>query len=88
MLLIPLYFQTVAAPRRWKRGLLLHRRAWGDDHDAARRPVTESLRAEQAAGLRVPLLVIGRPLRLRHRHHSYLLLCSFGFVRGLGMGSR
>jgi EmrB/QacA subfamily drug resistance transporter len=88
MLLMPLYFQTVRGASALEAGLLLVPQGIGamitmplagkltDRYGPARWPV-----------LGIPLLVIGMlPFAFVTAHTSYVLLLSFSFVLGLGMG--
>ncbi|HWC08981.1 MAG TPA: DHA2 family efflux MFS transporter permease subunit [Solirubrobacterales bacterium] len=88
LLLIPLYYQTVRGASALEAGLLLAPQGLGamitmplagritDRHGPSKLP---------ACG--VPLLVIGlAPFAFVTGTTSYVLLCGFGFVLGLGMG--
>jgi EmrB/QacA subfamily drug resistance transporter len=88
MLLMPLYFQTVRGASALEAGLLLAPQGLGamitmplagrltDRHGPSRWPVVG-----------IPLLVIGiLPYAFVTAHTSYVLLLSFSFVLGLGMG--
>ncbi len=88
LLLIPLYYQSVRGASALDAGLLLVPQGLGA---MVTMPIAGRLTDRfgptwlPAAG--VPLLVIGFiPFAFVTAHTSYVLLCSFGFVIGLGMG--
>ena len=88
MLLMPLYFQTVRGASALEAGLLLVPQGFGamitmplagkltDRYGPSKWPVVG-----------IPLLVVGiAPFAFVTAHTSYVLLLSFSFVLGLGMG--
>jgi MFS family permease len=88
MLLIPLYYQAVRGASALDAGLLLVPQGIGA---MVTMPVAGRLTDRfgptwlPAAG--IPLLVIGiSPFAFVTAHTSYVLLCGFSFVLGLGMG--
>jgi EmrB/QacA subfamily drug resistance transporter len=88
LLLIPLYYQTVRGVSALQAGLLLVPQGIGA---MITMPIAGQLtdrhgpRFLPAAG--IPLLVIGiSPFAFVTAHTSYVILCSFSFVLGLGMG--
>jgi EmrB/QacA subfamily drug resistance transporter len=88
LLLIPLYYQSVRGASALDAGLLLVPQGLGA---MVTMPIAGRLTDRfgptwlPAAG--IPLLVIGiAPFAFVTAHTSYVLLCSFGFVLGLGMG--
>jgi EmrB/QacA subfamily drug resistance transporter len=88
LLLIPLYYQSVRGASALDAGLLLVPQGLGA---MVTMPIAGRLTDRfgptwlPAAG--IPLLVIGiSPFAFVTAHTSYVLLCSFGFVLGLGMG--
>jgi EmrB/QacA subfamily drug resistance transporter len=88
MLLVPLYYQSVRGASALTAGLLL---APGGIGAMVTMPVSGRLTDRYgptwlpAAGL--PLVAIGLiPFAFVGAHTSYVLLCSFQFVQGLGMG--
>ncbi|MFZ0042998.1 MAG: DHA2 family efflux MFS transporter permease subunit [Solirubrobacteraceae bacterium] len=88
LLLVPLYYQSVRGVSALGAGLLLAPQGLGA---MITMPLAGKLTDKYgpnylpAAG--VPLLVIGlSPFAFVTAHTSYVLLCSFSFVLGLGMG--
>jgi EmrB/QacA subfamily drug resistance transporter len=88
LLLIPLYYQSVRGASALTAGLLLAPQGVGA---MVTMPIAGRLTDRfgptwlPAAG--IPLLVVGiSPFAFVTAHTSYVLLCSFSFVLGLGMG--
>jgi EmrB/QacA subfamily drug resistance transporter len=88
MLLVPLYYQSVRGASALDAGLLLAPQGLGA---MVTMPIAGRLTDRfgptwlPAAG--IPLLVVGiLPFAFVTAHTSYVLLCSFSFVLGLGMG--
>jgi EmrB/QacA subfamily drug resistance transporter len=88
LLLVPLYYQSVRGASALDAGLLLVPQGLGA---MVTMPIAGRLTDRfgptwlPAAG--IPLLVIGfAPFAFVTAHTSYVLLCSFSFVLGLGMG--
>jgi len=88
LLLIPLYYQTVRGASALESGLLLAPQGLGA---MITMPLAGKLTDRHgpwpwpACG--IPLLVIGiAPFAFVTAHTSYVLLCGFSFVLGLGMG--
>ena len=88
LLLVPLYYQSVRGASALDAGLLLAPQGIGA---MVTMPIAGRLTDRfgptwlPAAG--IPLLVIGiSPFAFVTAHTSYVLLCSFSFVLGLGMG--
>jgi EmrB/QacA subfamily drug resistance transporter len=88
LLLIPLYYQTVRGASALQSGLLLAPQGVGAmiTMPLAGR-LTDRYGPTRWPACGIPLLVIGiAPFAFVTATTSYLLLCSFGFVLGLGMG--
>jgi EmrB/QacA subfamily drug resistance transporter len=88
LLLIPLYYQTVRGASALEAGLLLVPQGLGAmiTMPIAGR-LTDRYGPNKWAACGIPLLVIGiAPFAFVTAHTSYVLLCSFSFVLGLGMG--
>ncbi|MFN8216619.1 MAG: DHA2 family efflux MFS transporter permease subunit [Solirubrobacterales bacterium] len=88
MLLIPLYYQTVRGASALEAGLLLAPQGLGA---MITMPIagklTDRYGPTRWAACGIPLLVIGiSPFAFVTATTSYVLLCSFSFVLGLGMG--
>jgi EmrB/QacA subfamily drug resistance transporter len=88
LLLIPLYYQAVRGASALESGLLLAPQGLGAmiTMPLAGR-LTDRYGPNRLPACGIPLLVIGiAPFAFVTGTTSYLLLCSFGFVLGLGMG--
>ncbi len=88
LLLIPLYYQTVRGASALTAGLLLAPQGFGAmiTMPIAGR-LTDRYGPNKWPACGIPLLVIGiSPFAFVTATTSYLLLCSFSFVLGLGMG--
>jgi EmrB/QacA subfamily drug resistance transporter len=88
LLLIPLYYQTVRGASALEAGLLLAPQGLGAmiTMPLAGR-LTDRYGPTKWPACGIPLLVIGiAPFAFVTAHTSYLLLCGFSFVLGLGMG--
>jgi EmrB/QacA subfamily drug resistance transporter len=88
LLLVPLYYQTVRGASALEAGLLLAPQGLGAmiTMPIAGR-LTDRYGPTRWAACGIPLLVIGiSPFAFVTAHTSYVLLCSFSFVLGLGMG--
>jgi EmrB/QacA subfamily drug resistance transporter len=88
MLLIPLYYQTVRGASALEAGLLLAPQGLGA---MITMPIagklTDKYGPTRWAACGIPLLVIGiAPFAFVTATTSYVLLCGFSFVLGLGMG--
>jgi EmrB/QacA subfamily drug resistance transporter len=88
LLLIPLYYQTVRGASALEAGLLLAPQGLGAmiTMPLAGR-LTDRYGPSKLPACGIPLLVIGMaPFAFVTGSTSYVLLCGFGFVLGLGMG--
>jgi len=88
LLLIPLYYQSVRGASALEAGLLLAPQGLGAmiTMPLAGR-LTDRYGPNRWPACGIPLLVIGiAPFAFVTATTSYVLLCSFGFVLGLGMG--
>jgi MFS family permease len=88
LLLVPLYYQTVRGASALEAGLLLAPQGLGAmiTMPLAGR-LTDRYGPTRWPACGIPLLVIGiAPFAFVTAHTSYVLLCSFSFVLGLGMG--
>jgi len=88
LLLVPLYYQSVRGASALESGLLLAPQGIGAmiTMPLAGR-LTDRYGPTKWPAFGIPLLVIGlAPFAFVTDHTSYLLLCSFSFVLGLGMG--
>ena len=88
LLLVPLYYQSVRGASALESGLLLAPQGIGAmiTMPLAGR-LTDRYGPARWPAFGIPLLVIGlAPFAFVTDHTSYLLLCSFSFVLGLGMG--
>jgi EmrB/QacA subfamily drug resistance transporter len=88
LLLVPLYYQSVRGASALESGLLLAPQGLGAmiTMPLAGR-LTDRYGPTKWPAFGIPLLVIGlAPFAFVTADTSYLLLCSFGFVLGLGMG--
>ncbi len=88
LLLVPLYYQTVRGASALEAGLLLAPQGLGAmiTMPIAGR-LTDRYGPTRWPACGIPLLVIGiAPFAFVTAHTSYVLLCSFSFVLGLGMG--
>jgi EmrB/QacA subfamily drug resistance transporter len=88
LLLVPLYYQTVRGASALEAGLLLAPQGLGAmiTMPLAGR-LTDRYGPNRWPACGIPLLVIGiAPFAFVTAHTSYVLLCSFSFVLGLGMG--
>ena len=88
LLLVPLYYQTVRGASALEAGLLLAPQGFGA---MITMPIagklTDRYGPNRWAACGIPLLVIGiSPFAFVTATSSYVLLCSFSFVLGLGMG--
>jgi EmrB/QacA subfamily drug resistance transporter len=88
LLLIPLYYQTVRGASALESGLLLAPQGIGA---MITMPIagklTDRFGPNRLPACGIPLLVIGiAPFAFVTATTSYVLLCSFSFVMGLGMG--
>jgi EmrB/QacA subfamily drug resistance transporter len=88
LLLIPLYYQAVRGASALEAGLLLAPQGLGAmiTMPLAGR-LTDRYGPSRFPAMGIPLIVIGiAPFAFVTAHTSYVVLCSFGFVLGLGMG--
>lgn len=88
LLLVPLYYQAVRGASALEAGLLLAPQGLGAmiTMPLAGR-LTDRYGPEKWAAFGLPLLVVGlAPFAFVEADTSYVLLCSFSFVAGLGMG--
>ena len=88
MLLVPLYYQAVRGDSALTAGLLM---APGGVGAMLTMPIagklTDRYTAEWLPVAGLPLVVLSLvPFALVGAHTSYVLLCSFSFIQGLGMG--
>ncbi|HUC00369.1 MAG TPA: DHA2 family efflux MFS transporter permease subunit [Solirubrobacterales bacterium] len=88
LLLVPLYYQTVRGASALEAGLLLAPQGLGAMITMPLAgKLTDRYGPNRWAACGIPLLVIGiAPFAFVTAHTSYVLLCSFSFVLGLGMG--
>jgi EmrB/QacA subfamily drug resistance transporter len=88
LLLIPLYYQTVRGATALESGLLLVPQGLGAMITMPLAgKLTDRYGPSKWPAMGIPLLVIGiLPFAFVTAHTSYVLLCSFSFVLGLGMG--
>lgn len=88
LLLIPLYYQTVRGASALEAGLLLVPQGLGAMITMPLAgKLTDRYGPNKWPACGIPLLVIGiAPFAFVTAHTSYVLLCSFSFVLGLGMG--
>jgi EmrB/QacA subfamily drug resistance transporter len=88
LLLMPLYFQTVRGASALEAGLLLAPQGIGAMITMPLAgKLTDRYGPNRWPACGIPLLVIGlAPFAFVTAHTSYVLLCSFSFVLGLGMG--
>jgi EmrB/QacA subfamily drug resistance transporter len=88
LLLIPLYYQTVRGASALEAGLLLVPQGLGAMITMPLAgKLTDRYGPTKWPAVGIPLLVIGiAPFAFVTAHTSYVLLCSFSFVLGLGMG--
>jgi EmrB/QacA subfamily drug resistance transporter len=88
LLLVPLYYQTVRGASALEAGLLLAPQGLGAMITMPLAgKLTDLYGPNRWAACGIPLLVIGiAPFAFVTAHTSYVLLCSFSFVLGLGMG--
>jgi EmrB/QacA subfamily drug resistance transporter len=88
LLLVPLYYQTVRSASALEAGLLLAPQGLGAMITMPLAgKLTDLYGPNRWAACGIPLLVIGiAPFAFVTAHTSYVLLCSFSFVLGLGMG--
>jgi len=88
LLLVPLYYQTIRGASALEAGLLLAPQGIGAmiTMPLAGR-LTDRYGPTRWAAVGIPLLVVGiAPFAFVTATTSYVLLCSFSFVLGLGMG--
>jgi MFS family permease len=88
LLLIPLYFQSVRGASALEAGLLLAPQGFGAmiTMPIAGR-LTDRYGPSRWAAFGLPLLIVGlAPFAFVQADTSYVLLCSFMFIAGLGMG--
>ena len=88
MLLIPLYFQSVRGASPLTAGLLM---APGGVSSMLTMPIAGRLADRYGPSwmpaVGIPFVIVGLlPFAFVGAHTSYLLLCSFNFIQGLGMG--
>ena len=88
LLLIPLYFQTVRGASALEAGLLLAPQGIGAMITMPLAgKLTDRYGPNKWPACGIPLLVIGiAPFAFVTAHTSYVLLCGFSFILGLGMG--
>jgi EmrB/QacA subfamily drug resistance transporter len=88
LLLIPLYYQTVRGASALESGLLLAPQGLGAMITMPLAgKLTDRFGPNRLPAYGIPLLVIGiAPFAFVTATTSYVLLCSFSFVMGLGMG--
>ena len=88
LLLIPLYYQTVRGASALESGLLLAPQGFGAMITMPLAgKLTDRFGPNRLPACGIPLLVIGiAPFAFVTATTSYVLLCSFSFVLGLGMG--
>jgi EmrB/QacA subfamily drug resistance transporter len=88
LLLVPLYYQTVRGASALESGLLLAPQGIGAMITMPLAgKLTDRFGPNRLPACGIPLLVIGiAPFAFVTDHISYVLLCSFSFVLGLGMG--
>jgi EmrB/QacA subfamily drug resistance transporter len=88
LLLVPLYYQTVRGASALESGLLLAPQGIGAMITMPLAgKLTDRFGPNRLPACGIPLLVIGiAPFAFVTDHTSYVLLCSFSFVLGLGMG--
>jgi EmrB/QacA subfamily drug resistance transporter len=88
LLLMPLYFQTVRGASALEAGLLLAPQGIGAMITMPLAgKLTDRYGPNRWPACGIPLLVIGiAPFAFVTAHTSYVLLCSFSFILGLGMG--
>jgi EmrB/QacA subfamily drug resistance transporter len=88
LLLIPLYYQTVRGASALEAGLLLAPQGLGAMITMPLAgKLTDRYGPNKLPACGIPLLVIGiAPFAFVTATTSYVLLCGFGFVLGLGMG--
>jgi EmrB/QacA subfamily drug resistance transporter len=88
LLLMPLYFQTVRGASALEAGLLLAPQGIGAMITMPLAgKLTDKYGPNRWPACGIPLLVIGiAPFAFVTAHTSYVLLCGFGFILGLGMG--
>jgi EmrB/QacA subfamily drug resistance transporter len=88
LLLIPLYFQSVRGASALEAGLLLAPQGFGAMITMPLAgKLTDRYGPSRWAAFGLPLLIVGlAPFAFVRADTSYVLLCSFTFVAGLGMG--
>jgi EmrB/QacA subfamily drug resistance transporter len=88
LLLVPLYYQTVRGASALESGLLLAPQGIGAMITMPLAgKLTDRYGPNRLPAFGIPLVVIGiAPFAFVTDHTSYVLLCSFSFVLGLGMG--